>query len=107
MPSPTDNSPPALIPDDKDSENDESAYGDPLPPCESGSERENTDDSWHLDHPSLEHDLENEHFQCGPDRDMPTVEPDTAPAPEALNIPADGGTAPEGASPLKGQDSEG
>ncbi len=102
MPSPTDDSPPALIPDDKDSDDDESANGDPLPPRDSGSEGENADDSWHSDHPSLEHDLENEHFQCGPAQDVPTVEPDTAPAPEALNIFTVGATTPEGAILLKG-----
>ena len=38
---------------------------------------------------------------------MPTSEPDTAPVPEAPNIPTERATALEGASPLKGRDSEG
>ncbi len=62
VPSPTDDSPPALIPDDEDSNDDESADGDPSPPCDSESEEENSDDFWHSDHPSLEHELENERF---------------------------------------------
>ncbi len=105
MPSPTDNSLPTFIPNDKDSDDDESADGDSSTPRDSGSEGETADDSWHSDHPSLEHELENERFQRGPAQDVLTIKPDTVPAPEAPNIPAEGDTAPEGASPLKGRES--
>ena len=102
----TNDSPPALIPDDKES-NDESADGDPSPPCGSGSEGENADDIWHSDHPSLKHEFENEHFRPGCDQDVPVLKPDTDPAPEASNIPTEGATAPEGSGPPRGRDSEG
>ena len=102
-----DDSPPGLIVSDDEESDDESSIGDPSPPRASGSEGEKEDRSWHSDHPSLENELESEHFPPRPAEDVPIIEPDSPAVPEAPNIPAEGATAAEGESPPRGRDPDG
>ncbi len=96
-PNSPDNRPLGLVTSNDEELDDESITNDPLSACDSGSEGEYGDNTWH-DHPSLE----NEPDLPPLDQNVPIVEPDSALVPEAPNILSKEATTTEGASPARG-----